>query len=60
MNVNIEGVETTLKEAPVTGTPVFDMQLVLSVPAATSVDDLRTALGRLCDEQNMSWRLTPC
>lgn len=60
MNVNIEGVETTLKEAPVTGTPVFDMQLVLSVPAATSVDDLRTALGRLCNEQNMSWRLTPC
>jgi glycine cleavage system transcriptional repressor len=56
--VNIESADTKLKEAPVTGAPLFAMELVLAVPADTAVAELRETLGRLCDELNMDWRLT--
>jgi glycine cleavage system transcriptional repressor len=56
--VNIESAETTLKPAPMTGTPLFAMDLVVSVPAATRVSELRDALAEVCDELNIDWRLT--
>jgi len=58
MEINIESAETTLSGAPMTGTPVFSMELILSVPASASIAGLREALARLCDEQNMDWHLT--
>jgi glycine cleavage system transcriptional repressor len=58
VGANIESAQTSLQGAPMTGTPVFSVDLVVSVPAAASIAELRAALGRLCDEQNMDWRLT--
>ena len=55
--INIESAGTTLSQAPITGAPLFEMELVLSVPAEVSVAELRGALGRLCDDLNMDWRL---
>jgi glycine cleavage system transcriptional repressor len=55
--INIESAETTLSHAPITGTPLFEMAFVLSVPGEVAVAELRGALGRLCDELNMDWRL---
>lgn len=57
LGVNIESVDTSLHPAPYTNTPLFEMQLVVSVPAAMPVADLRAALGRLCDEMNIDWQL---
>jgi glycine cleavage system transcriptional repressor len=58
MNVNIESLETRLSPAPYTGSPVFEMEAVVSVPRGTQVNQLRQRLGALCDEMNMDWELT--
>jgi glycine cleavage system transcriptional repressor len=55
--VNIESVQTELRQAPYTGAPLFAMELIVSLTAATPVAELREALGRLCDEMNMDWHL---
>jgi glycine cleavage system transcriptional repressor len=55
--VNIESMQTTLAEAPITGAPVFAMELVVSVPRATPVGELRAALSGLCDSLNLDWQL---
>ncbi len=59
MGVNIESAQTTLQQAPITGTPLFEMELVVSVPADTPVAKVRDTVGRVCDELNIDWRLTP-
>ena len=57
LGVNIESVETALRPAPYTNAPLFEMELVVSVPEQTPVAELREKLGRLCDELNIDWRL---
>lgn len=57
LDVNIESAETTLAHAPVTGAPVFAMELVVSVPAGLAVAELREAVGEVCDTLNMDWQL---
>jgi glycine cleavage system transcriptional repressor len=56
--VNIESVDSSLRPAPYTNAPLFEMELVVSVPATTPVAALRDALGELCDEMNIDWQLT--
>jgi glycine cleavage system transcriptional repressor len=58
LGVNIESAETALKPAPMTGAPLFAMELVLSVPVKTRVSELRERLSDVCDELNIDWRLT--
>ncbi len=58
MDVNIESVDSSLRPAPYTNAPLFEMELVISVPAATPVAGLREAIAALCDEMNIDWRLT--
>ena len=57
MNVNIESLETQLRPAPYTGSPMFEMELILSVPQATPVNQLRQIVGNACDELNIDWKL---
>jgi Glycine cleavage system regulatory protein len=57
LNVNIESMETTLEAAPVTGAPVFAMDLVIAVPNDTPVQKLRDELARVCDSLNIDWQL---
>ena len=57
--VNIESMDTTLEAAPVTGAPVFAMDLVIAVPSDTPVHGLREELARLCDSLNIDWQLAP-
>lgn len=56
-NVNIESLETHLKPAPITGTPMFEMELVISVPRATSIAALREEVGKVCGELNIDFEL---
>ncbi len=58
LDVNIESAETSLSSAPHTGTPLFTMQMVVSVPGTTPVAELREQLGRLCDDLNIDWNLS--
>jgi glycine cleavage system transcriptional repressor len=55
--VNIESAETSLRPAPYTNAPLFEMELVLAVPQSVPVAGLREALGRICDELNIDWHL---
>jgi glycine cleavage system transcriptional repressor len=59
LDVNIESMETTLEAAPVTGAPVFAMDLMIAVPAATPIQRLRDELARVCDSLNIDWNLVP-
>jgi glycine cleavage system transcriptional repressor len=50
--VNIEELETRLESAPFMGTPVFTMEIHMSVPPKTSVKALKRALEDLGDAMN--------
>lgn len=58
LGVNIESAETSLQQAPITGAPLFEMELVISVPTETPVAKLRDAIRTVCDALNMDWQLT--
>jgi glycine cleavage system transcriptional repressor len=55
--INIETLETNVVAAPVTGAPVFEMALLISVPTDVSVGDLRAELERVCEPLNIEWTL---
>ena len=58
-DVNIESLDTRLAAAPYTGAPLFEMELIISVPRKTQISDLRESLGKLCDDLNIDWNLEP-
>jgi glycine cleavage system transcriptional repressor len=55
--VNIESMETTLRAAPITGSPVFAMTILLSVPEDVAIDAVRRELGPVCEEIDIDWKL---
>ena len=57
LNVNIESMETELEAAPVTGAPIFVMNLVIAVPHDTPIQKLRDEVAAVCDSLNIDWRL---
>jgi glycine cleavage system transcriptional repressor len=57
LNVNIESMETELEAAPVTGAPIFAMNLVIAVPQHTPIQKLRDELAAMCDSLNIDWQL---
>jgi glycine cleavage system transcriptional repressor len=59
LNVNIESLDTRLTAAPYTGAPIFEMELILSIPNTTSLSTLRQNIGVVCDELNVDWNLEP-
>ena len=59
LGVNIESMDTTLEAAPVTGAPVFAMDMVVAVPGDTPVQRLRDELTRVCEPLNIDWQLAP-
>ena len=57
--INIEELETRLESAPFMGTPVFTMEIVMLVPSAANVKDLRRSLEELGDTLNCDIDLDP-
>lgn len=57
LDVNIETMDTTLESAPVTGAPVFSMELIIAAPSGASVRTLRETLAEVCDPLNIDWHL---
>ena len=50
--VNIEDLSARQESAPFAGTPLFLMEMRLTVPPGVSIGTLRTKLGALCDSLN--------
>jgi len=59
MQINIENLDTHLTPAPYTGSPLFEMELILAVPRGAPISQLRQRLGAVCDEMNIDWELRP-
>ncbi len=57
--INIESLETHTGSAPVSGTPIFSMRCVLSVPATIKIADLRRDLEEIAEAMNMDVNFEP-
>jgi glycine cleavage system transcriptional repressor len=58
-NVNIEELATHLEPGSVTGTPLFTMDLTMTLPREMRVNALRQELESLCDSLNCDVELEP-
>ena len=52
-NINIESMETKTYLAPVSGTPIFRMEALLSVPPTLNINHLRRQLDEIEREANI-------
>jgi glycine cleavage system transcriptional repressor len=59
MGVNIESMETRTYAAPVSGTPIFQLEADLAVPTRTNVNSLRERFAQIQREENIDVELTP-
>ena len=53
MGVNIESMETKTYSAPVSGTPIFQLEANLAVPTKTNVNQLRERFNEIQREENI-------
>ena len=58
LGVNIESMETKTYAAPVSGTPIFRMEAVISVPVHLNVNDLRRRFDEIQREENIDLELS--
>ncbi len=59
VGANIEELETSTRPAPVTGTPLFDVRMRVSLPLQVSVHDLRKRLTEVADQRNIDISVEP-
>ena len=59
MGVNIESMETKTYSAPMSGTPLFQLEADLAVPAQTNIYELRKCLEDLQREENIDIEIAP-
>ena len=53
MGVNIEAMETKTYAAPISGTPIFQLEADLAVPVQTNINQLRERFGEIQREENI-------
>jgi glycine cleavage system transcriptional repressor len=53
LGVNIESMETKTYSAPVSGTPLFQLEAEVAVPASADLNDVRERLADLQQEENI-------
>jgi len=59
MGVNIESMETKTYSAPMSGTPLFQLEADLAVPAQTNIYELRECLENLQRKENIDIEIGP-
>jgi glycine cleavage system transcriptional repressor len=59
LGVNIESMETKTYAAPVSGTPIFQLEARLAVPTRTNVNELRRRFAEIQREENIDIELSP-
>jgi glycine cleavage system transcriptional repressor len=57
LGVNIESMETKTYSAPISGTPLFQLEAELAVPAHANINEVRERLAELQREQNIDIEL---
>jgi glycine cleavage system transcriptional repressor len=58
MGVNIESMETKTYSAPISGTPIFQLEADLAVPTRTNITQLRERFAEIQREENIDIELT--
>jgi glycine cleavage system transcriptional repressor len=58
LGINIESLETKTYAAPVSGTPLFQLEADLAVPARTNINQLRDRLAEIQRDENIDIELT--
>jgi glycine cleavage system transcriptional repressor len=58
MGINIESMETKTYAAPISGTPIFQMEADLAVPTRTNINQLRERFAEIQKEENIDIDLT--
>jgi len=58
--INVETMETDVVPAPVTATPLFQMEAQIKVPARLGVADLQGNLDRIGEELGVDIEVRPC
>lgn len=59
LEVNIESMETKTYAAPISGTPIFQLEADLAVPTRTNINQLRERFAEIQREENIDIDLTP-
>jgi glycine cleavage system regulatory protein len=57
--VNVETMETKIAAAPMSATPLFQMEAQLDVPATRTIDELRASLRSIGDELGVDIEISP-
>ena len=58
LGVNIESMETKTYSAPVSGTPIFQLEADIAVPTRTNINQLRERFSEIQREENIDIELT--
>ena len=58
-DINIEDLNSWTYAAAHTGTPMFSMNMTISVPASQNIGRLRDEFTRFCDEMNLDATIEP-
>jgi glycine cleavage system transcriptional repressor len=58
MGVNIESMETKTYAAPISGTPIFQLEAELAVPVRTNINQLRQRFAEIQREENIDIELS--
>jgi glycine cleavage system transcriptional repressor len=56
-NINIRELETQTVHAPHTGTPIFNLDMTVEVPAGTKIGQLRAEFEEFCDDEDLDGTL---
>jgi glycine cleavage system transcriptional repressor len=59
LGINIESMETKTYSAPVSGTPIFELEARLAVPTRTNINQLRQRFSEIQREENIDIELMP-
>ena len=58
LGINIESMETKTYSAPVSGTPIFQLEADLAIPTRTNINQLRQRFAEIQREENIDIELT--
>ena len=58
VGINIESMETKTYAAPISGTPIFQLEAEIAVPARTNINQLRARFAEIQREENIDIDLT--
>ena len=57
LGVNIESMETKTYSAPVSGTPIFELEAILAIPIRTNINQLRQRFTEIQRDENIDIEL---